>query len=104
MVLYPLCRMRCLPFVRPINEVDVSRFGNEIVMGYRDGDRALYVSPYNNLDEVLYVSNDIMASLSSLWVKANKEFDVILRVDSILTHIACKMLFVWEGNHCLSAW
>jgi hypothetical protein len=96
--------MRCLPFVRPINEVDVSRLGNEFVMGYRDGDRALYVSPYNNLDEVLYVSNDIMASWSSLWVEANEEFDVILRVDSVLAHIACKMLFVWEGNHRLSAW
>ncbi len=67
-------------------------------MGYRDGDRALYVSPYNNLDKVLYVSNDIMASWSSLWLEVNEEFDAILRADSVLAHIAGKMLFVWEGS------
>ena len=94
----PLCCLRCLPFVRPINEIDVSRLGNKFVMGYRDGDRALYVSPYNNLDKVLYVSNDIMASWSSLWLEANEEFDAILRADSVLAHIAGKMLFVWEGS------
>ena len=38
-------------------------------MGFRDDDRALYVSPYNNLHEVLYVSDDIVASWSSLWLK-----------------------------------
>ena len=43
----PLCRLRCLPLVRPINEVDVGRLKNELVMGYRDGDRAMYVSAYN---------------------------------------------------------
>ena len=63
----PLCRLQCLPLVRPISEVDVSRLQNEFVMGYRDGDRAMYVSPYNNLDEVLHVSEDIRASWSLLW-------------------------------------
>ena len=62
----PLCRLRCLPLVRPINDVDVARLENEFVIGYRDGDRALYVSPYNNLVEVLHVFNDIKASWSSL--------------------------------------
>jgi hypothetical protein len=56
-----LCRLQCLLLVRPINEVDVARLQNEFVMGYRDGDRAIYVSPYNNLDEVLLVSDDIRA-------------------------------------------
>ena len=74
----PLCRLQCLPLVRPINEVDVSRLENEFVMGYRDGDSALYVFPYNNLDEDLYVFNDIMASWSSLWLEANKGFDAML--------------------------
>jgi hypothetical protein len=57
-----LCRLQCLPLVHPISEVDVARLQNEFVMGYRDNDRAMYVSPYNNLDEVLHVSNDIRAS------------------------------------------
>ena len=100
----PLCRLRCLPLVRPINDVDVSRLVNEFVMGYRDGDRALYVSPYNNLEEVLFVIEDIMASWSSLWQEANEEFDAMLRNDSDLAHLAGKMFFVWKGNHRLTAW
>ena len=94
----PLCRLRCLPHVRPINEVYVSRLENEFVMGYRDGDRALYVSPYNNMNNVLYVSDDIMASWSSLWLEANEEFDAMLRADSVLAQFAGKMFFVWEGT------
>jgi hypothetical protein len=67
----PLCRLRCLPLVRPVNEVDVARLENEFVMGYRDGDRAMYVSIYNNLDGVLNVSDDIKSSWSPLWQEAN---------------------------------
>jgi hypothetical protein len=63
----PLCRLRCLPLVRPINDVDVAHLENEFVMDYRNGDRCLYVSLYNNLDEVLHVSDNIKASWSSLW-------------------------------------
>jgi len=74
---------------------------NEFVNGYRDGDRALYVSPYNNLDEVLNVSDDIKSSWSSFWQEANEEFESMLRNDSDLAHLAGKMFFVWEGNHRL---
>ena len=100
----PLCRLRCLPLVRPINDVDVSRLENEFVMGYRDGDRALYVSAYNNLDEQLHVSDDIQASWSTFWQEANEEFDTMLQNDSDLAHLAGKMFYVWEGNHRLTAW
>ena len=47
-----LCCLQCIPLIRPINEVDVARLENEFVMDYRDGDRALYVSLYNNLNEL----------------------------------------------------
>jgi hypothetical protein len=73
-------------------------------MGYRDGDRAMYVSPYNNLDEVLHVSDDIRASWSSPWQEASDEFDFMLENDSDLVHFVGKMFFVWEGNHRLAAW
>ena len=66
----PLCRLRCLPLVRPINKVDVAQLENEFVMGYCDGDWALYVFPYYNLNEVRDVSNDIHNSWSSLWQEA----------------------------------
>ena len=100
----PLCRLRCLPLVRPINEVDVGRLENEFVMGYRDGDRAMYVSAYNNLDEDLLVTDDIKSSWSPLWLEANAEFDAILEKDADLSHLVGKMFFVWEGNHRLTAW
>ena len=100
----PLCPLRSLPLVRPINDVDVARLENEFVMGYHDGDRAMYVSVYNNLDEVLHVSDDIKATWSPLWLEANSEFDDILQRDSDLAHFVDKMFFVWEGNHRLTAW
>ena len=73
-------------------------------MGYHDGECALYVSPYNNLDEVLHVSDDIMASWSSLWEEANEEFDAILRNDFDVADFAGKIFYLWEGNHRLTAW
>ena len=73
-------------------------------MGYRDGDRTLYVTPYNNLGEVLYVFDNIVAYWSSLWLDANEEFDVMIRADFVLAQFAGKMFFVREGNHRLSAW
>src|SRR5579875_3354213 len=95
----PLCRLRCLPLVRPINEVDVARLENEFVMGYRDGDRAMYVSPYNNLDEDLPIMDDIKASWSPAWQEANTNFEEWLSKDPDLASLMGKMFFIWEGNH-----
>ena len=50
-----ICWLRFLPLVRPMNKVDVQRLENEFVIGYRDGDRVLYVS-------MLDVSSDIFDS------------------------------------------
>jgi hypothetical protein len=90
----PLCCLQCLSLVRLISEVDVARLQNEFVMGYRDGDRAMYVSPYNNLDEVLHVLDDIRASWSSLWQESNDEFNSMLEKDSDLSQFVGKMFFV----------
>ena len=62
----PLCRLCTLPLMRPINEVDVQRFENGFVTSYRDGDRVLYVSIYNDKAESLNVSCDIFDSWSGL--------------------------------------
>jgi hypothetical protein len=99
----PLCRFQSLPLVRPISEVDVARLQNEFVMGYRDGDRVMYVSPHNNLDEVLPVSDEIRAIWNLFWQQANDDFDSMLRNDSDFSHLVGKMFFVWEGNHRLTA-
>jgi hypothetical protein len=100
----PLCRMRALPLVRPVNEVDVQRLENEFVTGYRDGDRAMYVSNYDNHDRTLDVTDDIHCSWSDLWKEASARFDSHLAFDEDLAHMVGKMFFVWEGNHRLTAW
>ena len=63
----PLCRLRTLPLVRPINEVDVQRLENKFVTGYRDSDRVLYVAIYNDKAETLDVMSDLYDSWSGLW-------------------------------------
>jgi hypothetical protein len=95
--------LQCLPLVRPINEVDVARLQNKFIMGYRDDDCAIYVSPYNNLDEVLLVSDDIGASWSSLWQECSNEFDSILEKDSDLSQFIGKMFFVLGGESSLDS-
>ena len=100
----PLWRLRCLPLVRPIIEVEVQRLECEFVMGYREGDRVLYVSSFNDVSVDMPVSPDIVSSWSPLWQEANAEFEVKLRDDPDLAHLSGKMFFVWEGNHRLSAW
>ena len=64
----------------------------------------MYVCPYNNLDDVLHVSDDIKASWSPLWQEVRTEFDAILQRDSDLAIFVDKMFYVWEGNHRLTAW
>lgn len=81
-------------------------------MDYYDDDRAMYVSPYNNLDEVLQhivsnmniVSNNIQASWILLWHETNEKFDSMLQNDFDLVHLVGKMFSVWKKNHRLTAW
>lgn len=96
--------MRAMPLVRPINEVDVQRLENEFVTGYRDGDRVMYVSIYDNIDQMLDVDDDIYSFWSDLWKEASAKFDSELAFDADLAHMVGKMFFVWEGNHRLTAW
>jgi hypothetical protein len=63
-------------------------------MNYRDEYRALYVSPYNTLNEVLHVSDDIGGFWSLLWQEAKDDFDDMLQNDSNLAHLSCKMFYM----------
>ena len=72
--------------------------------GYREGDRVLYVSPYNNFDRFLDISNAIKDSWSNLWKVANECFEERLVQDEDLAPLSGKMFFVYEGNHRLTAW
>ena len=99
-----LCRLRTLPLVKPINKVDVQRLENEFVIGYRDGDWVLYVSIYNDKAESLDVTSNIFDSWSGLWQSANDRFEAELVDDPDLAKFSGKMFYVWEGNHCITAW
>ena len=56
-----LCRLRVLILIRPNSEVDVQRLECEYVMGYREGDRVIYVSIFNDIPVDLSVSSAIIA-------------------------------------------
>ena len=103
-LLIPLCCFHILSLVQPIIEGDVQRLENEFVNGYREGDRVLYVSPYNNFDRSLDISNAIKDSWSDLWKVANKCFEEHLAQDEDLAPLSGKMFFVYEGNHRFTAW
>ena len=52
----PLYRLRGLPLVRPISEVEVQRLECEFVMGYQEGDQVMYISAFNNVPVDLPIS------------------------------------------------
>ena len=82
----------------------MQRLECKFVMGYREGDRIMYISAFNNVPVDLPISLVIMASSSHLSQEANVEFDVKLNDDLDLTQVSGKMFFVWERNHQLTAW
>ena len=90
----PLCRLRTLLLVRPINKVDVQRLKNEFVTGYRDGDRVLYVAIYNDKAETLDVTSNMYDSWSGLWQSVNNRFDAKLVGDPDLARFSGKMFYV----------
>ena len=95
--------MIALPLVRPINEVEVQCLENKFVMGYRDGDRAIYVSIYDNLGHSVDVWETISSKWSDLWRQANEHFDSFANDDDLASFVG-KIFFVWEGNHTITAW
>ena len=54
----------------------------------------MYVSIYNDADDVLDISEDITASWSDLWKEANSMFEDKLLMDNNLAHLSDKMFFV----------
>ncbi len=103
-LLVPLCRMIPMAKVRPVGEMGIQHLEREFVKGYRDGDRVLYISIYNNEEKSSDVSEEVKSSWSPLWQNANEAFEEELRCDPDLVPLSGKMFFVWEGNHRLSAW
>ncbi len=100
----PLCRMLVMDEVRAVGELDVQRLESEFVNGYREGDRVLYISAFNNLDVSCDVTDEIVQSWSPIWRKVNDEFEEELAADDDLAQLRGKMFYVWDGNHRVTAW
>ena len=103
-LLVPLCRMISMAKVRPVGEMGIQHLEREFVKGYRDGDRVMYISMYNNEELSSDVTEEVMSSWSPLWQSANQAFEEELQGDPDLRQFSGKMFFVWEGNHRLHAW
>jgi hypothetical protein len=102
--LIPLCRLKTYPKVRPIVDSDVEMLANEFVKGYREGDRVLYVSPFDITDKNLAVRKDDAIWSNPLWMAANDEFEEYLSSDPDLHQFRNKYFYVYEGNHRVTAW
>ena len=103
-LLVPLCRMIPMDRVRPIGDVDVQRLENEFVNGYRDGDRVLYISIFNNEEKSKDVTETDKTKWSPHWQRVNDEFEADLQKDEDLKDLRGKMFYVWDGNHRHTAW
>ena len=90
--------------MRPIVVSDVEMLANEFVKGYREGDRVLYVSPYDINDKDLTVREDNAIWSYPLWKSANDEFEEYLSSDPDLHQFRGKYFYVYNGNHHVTAW
>ena len=61
--------------VRPIIKFVVQLLKNEFFNGYREGDRVLYVSIFNDRGESLCVTEDKVNSWDPIWQHVNDVFE-----------------------------
>lgn len=93
-----------LPRVRPIQAVDVAILEKRFEGGYIDGDRALYVSIYDDHESTTNVTEELIASWDPHWRDVNERFEKELASNPDLASFQGKMFFVWDGNHRYTAW
>jgi hypothetical protein len=63
--------------VRPILAIDVQLLVNEFVNGYREGDRVLYVFPYDKDGNTMDIRDE--DTWEEHWRSSNKSFEKILK-------------------------
>ena len=90
--------------VRLVGKMGIQHLEREFVKGYRDGDRVMYISMYNNKELSSDVTEEVKSASSPHWQMANQTFEDGLQGDPDLQQFSGKMFFVWEDNHRLSAW
>lgn len=104
-IFIPLCRMICLPVVRPFLRNDVMKLASHFHKnGYIEGNGVFYVALENNESKTMDVTPEIIASWSPHWITVNAEFESMLSSDPVLNVFSGKMFHVWDGNHRIQAW
>lgn len=104
-IFIPLCRMVCLPVVRPFLKNDVCKLASHFQKnGYMEGNGVFYVALDDNEGKTLDVSAEIISTWSQHWVTVNNEFEAMLAADPALQIFCGKMFHVWDGNHRIQAW
>ena len=69
--------------------------------GSREGDRVLYVSPYDKDENTMDIWDE--ATWEEHWQSSYKSFEEILENNKDYVRFFGKMFFVWEGNHWVTA-
>lgn len=100
----PICRLFPYEKVRPIDDHEVEKMMNEFTMGYREGDRVLYVSVYSSKGKQKPVTPDDAFLYNSHWKAVNDAFEKTLVADPDLHQFSDRHFYVYDGNHRATAW
>ena len=82
--------------VRPVGDMRIQHLEREFVKGYRDRDRVMYISMYNNEELSSKVTEEVKADWSPCWERANQSFENELQADPDLKQFFGKMFLVFE--------
>ena len=86
-----ICRLVSLAVVRHVLEVDVQLLESEFINGYREGDRILYVSVYDQKGNQSELNAEIEATWNVHWRATNASFEKKLNVDDDYVSLQNKM-------------
>jgi hypothetical protein len=100
----PLCRMVCMPLVRPTLDSDIKRLEAEFAHGYRAGSNVFYVSICNECGESAIITEEELDTWGPLWREENELFEARLKANPHLAHLQGSKFFICDGNHRFKAW
>jgi hypothetical protein len=99
----PLCKLLYMWIVRLALKINVLTMEQTFFTGYREGEKAFYVSSKKFEGEEELVSK-YMPLWSTLWTHKNTEFEKFLLKDPNFSSLCGNMFHVWDGNHHFQTW
>lgn len=100
----PLSKMIVMNDVRAIVEVDIQRLETEFVIGYRDGNRVLYIIVYNSHEKYFELTDKTIGTWNLYWQLVNVKIELELQTDDDLASLRQKMFYVCDSNHRETVW